>query len=83
MTIHPEQLPRLGELARSSDPDDRDQAWEMVATLTQGDTCTGCGARLDPEEDVEDAPDDGTGWFFDVTGWLHVCGPGSPPMRAQ
>lgn len=83
MTIHADDLPALGELQRSTSPDDRAQAWEVIATLTEGDTCPGCGARLDPEQDTLDEPEDGSGWHYDVTAWFHTCAPGSPPLRAQ
>lgn len=83
MPVDPAHLPRLCELSASTAPEERAQAWDLVATLTEGDTCPGCGAVLDPDEDVTDAPEDGTGWHYDVTAWFHVCAPGSPMLRAQ
>lgn len=80
--MSPDHLARLCSLQASDDPDNRQQAWEMIATLSAGVTCPGCGATLDPDADTDADPEDGSGWHYDA-GWYHVCAPGSPAMRAQ
>jgi hypothetical protein len=78
MSIGAHDLARLGEMALDGGPDELAQRWEFITLLTDGATCPSCAAVLDPDAPAED--DDG--WHWDTVTWLHVCAPGSPPMRA-